>query len=104
VWYDSAARTFTLYPGNVQHVSWHVEHLQTIFGRAVHPNGDPVANAMISSRRGMGQSNSEGYFQIDTSAQDVLVFEAANDAGCKVKLPRTDRRLDYAPVGRVVCE
>ena len=104
VWYDSAARTFTLYPGNVQHVSWHVEHLQTIFGRAVHPNGDPVANAMISSRRGMGQSNSEGYFQIDTSAQDVLLFEAANDAGCKVKLPRTDRRLDYAPVGRVVCE
>jgi len=104
VWYDSATRSFTLYPGNVQHVSWHVEHLQTIFGRAVRPNGEPVANAMITSRRGLGQSNSEGYFQIDTSAEDVLVFEAANDMGCKVKLPRTDRRLDYAPVGRVVCE
>lgn len=104
VWYDSAIRTFTLYPGNVEHVSWHVEHLQTIFGRAVRPGGQPVANAIITSRRGLGQSNSEGYFQIDTAAADVLLFEAGNQAGCKVKVPHADQRLDYVPVGRIICQ
>lgn len=104
IWYDSAVRTFSLYPGNVRHLSWHVEHLQTIFGRAVGPDGEPLANALITARRGLGQSNAEGYFQIDTSAEDVLLFHSANEADCKVNVPQTNQRLDYASVGRVVCE
>ena len=104
VWYDSAAREFTLYPGNVQHVSWSIEHLVTIFGRAVHPGGEPVANAMIISRRGLGESNSQGYFEIETSANDVLSFDPGEGAACKVTLAGLDHELDYHPVGKVVCQ
>jgi len=102
--YDPSARTVTLYPGNVQHVSWHVEHLLTVFGRAVRRDGTPVANAMISGRRGFGESNRRGYFQVDTSPGDILSFEPEDGAKCKVSLGERDQRLDYEPVGRVLCE
>jgi hypothetical protein len=103
VWYDSAAREFTLYPGNVQHLSWHVEHLLTIFGRAVGADGKPIADALVMSRRGVGQSDSEGYFQIETSGESRLSFEGAGDARCEVTLPELRQGLDYAPVGKVLC-
>lgn len=104
VWYDSEEREFTLYPGNVQHVSWHVEHLLTIFGRAVRPGGQPVANALITSRRGLGESNSDGYFEIETSANDVLAFDGGGGLSCKVKIGELGSKVDYAPVGKVVCQ
>jgi hypothetical protein len=104
VWYDSAEREFTLYPGNVQHVSWRVEHLLTIFGRAVRPSGQPVANAMITSHRGLGQSNSDGYFEIETSTNDVLTFDGSEGLSCKVRIGELGNKLDYAPIGRVLCQ
>ena len=103
VWYDTAARNFTLYPGNVQHVRWHAEHLVTVFGRAIRSDGKPVADALITSRRGIGQSNSEGYFQIETASDDLLAFNEATGAQCKVRLGAVQAKLDFARVGKVIC-
>lgn len=105
VWYDSAARKVTLYPGNVQPMRWQVEHLLTLFGRAVRKDGLPVADAVVTSRRGVGQSNAEGYFQIDTSANDVLAFDAGDGSKCNVTIPvLKQQQLDYAGVGKVLCQ
>jgi Mat/Ecp fimbriae outer membrane usher protein len=104
VWYDTAAHEFILYPGNVQNVRWHVEHLLTVFGQAVRGNGEPVADAMITSRRGMGQSNREGYFQIETSANDALSFESGNGTLCTVKLVGLKEQSDFERLGKVVCQ
>jgi len=104
VWYDSAARNVTVYPGNVQPLLWHVEHLLTVFGRAVHADGTPVADAVVTSRRGVGQSNPEGYFQIETSADDSLAFDAADGSRCKVVIGGLRQQLDYAGVGKVLCQ
>jgi hypothetical protein len=103
VWYDLAAREITLYPGNVQPARWHVEHLVTIFGRAVRPDGTPVADAMVTSRRGIGQANPDGYFQIETSANDVLAFAPGDGAQCKVDIGALKPQQDFARVGRVIC-
>ncbi|HEX3675774.1 MAG TPA: CS1-pili formation C-terminal domain-containing protein, partial [Sphingomicrobium sp.] len=81
-----------------------VEHLLTIFGRAVRPSGQPVANAMITSHRGLGQSNSDGYFEIETSANDVLTFDGSGGLSCKVRIGELGNKLDYAPIGRVLCQ
>ena len=104
VWYDSAARKFTLYPGNVQDVRWHTEHLITVFGRAVRPDGRPVADAMITSRRGVGQSNGNGYFQVDAAGSDILAFNTANGTECKVNLVNLKSRSDFAGLGKVICQ
>ena len=104
VWYDTAAREFTLYPGNVEHVEWHVEHLVTVFGRAVRPNGESVAVATVRSRHGMAQSNADGYFQIETTARDVLSFTNGRRGGCQVALEKLDQSKDYESVGKVICK
>lgn len=104
LWYDSAARNFTLYPGNVQHVRWQVEHLLTLFGRAVRPDGRPVADATIASQRGVGQSDSNGYFQIEAADKDALSFATADGGQCSVRLEHVNQQQDYASLGKVLCQ
>lgn len=103
VWYDSAARQFTLYPGNVEHVQWHVESLLTVFGRAVREDGTPVAEAAVTSKRGISLSNAQGYFQIDTSANDLLSFDSGNGNICAIRISGLDQERDYASLGKVIC-
>ncbi len=104
VWYETAAREFNLYPGNVEHVEWHIEHLLTVFGRAVKTNGEPVANASISGHRGNGQSNYEGFFQIETVANEVLSFSTGAGEHCEVTVGQLDSGRDYQALGKVVCK
>lgn len=103
VWFDTAAREITLYPGNVQPLRWKAEHLLTVFGRAVRADGTPVKDALVTSRRGTGQSNSDGYFQIDVSGADLLSFTKGSEEICRVTLDESDQQLDFASLGRVVC-
>jgi hypothetical protein len=103
VWFDTSARQFTLYPGNVEHVRWSVENLLTVFGRAVRADGTPVAEAMVTSKRGIGQSNSEGYFQIETSASDTLSFDGGKGKPCNIQIRGLDQERDYASLGKVIC-
>lgn len=104
VWYDSAAREITLYPGNAQQLRWRVEHLVTIFGRAVRPDGAPVADALVTSARGVGQSDGQGYFQIETAARDVLSFAASEGGACTARIDAVESASDFVPVGRIVCQ
>ncbi len=101
--YNSGARTVTLYPGNVERLSWAAQRLITVFGQAVTADGQPIANATISLPRGVGQTDEGGYFQVDAAANDVLRFEAG-DTSCKVALAGLKSDGEYARLGRVVCK
>ena len=101
--YDSGTRTVTLYPGNVEHLRWDAERLVTVFGQAVRPNGAPVGNATIALSRGIGQSDENGYFQVDAAVGDVLQFKSG-EGTCKVALAGIKSDSDYARLGRVVCQ
>lgn len=104
VWFDSGSRQVTLYPGNVELVGWQVERLFTLFGRAVRPDGTPVTDAMITSSRGTGQSDSQGFFLIETPGNDALSFTSADGHLCKVGFAGATREADYVSVGKVVCQ
>jgi hypothetical protein len=101
--FDSASRTVTLYPGNVEQVRWQAEPLVTLFGQAVDPNGTPIADASIIIARGIGQTDARGYYQVDASAGDVLELRHGNNQTCKVALASMKSERDYARLGRVVC-
>jgi hypothetical protein len=103
VWFDSAPREITLYPGNVQHVRWQAEQLVTAFGRAVRADGTPVAEALIKSKRGVGQSDANGYFQIELVANEKLSFAINDNELCDVKVGTLEVRDDFAALGSVVC-
>ena len=101
--FDSASRTVTLYPGNVEQVRWQADPMVTLFGQAVDPNGTPIADASIRVARGIGQTDARGYFEVDAAADDVLEFRYGTNQTCKVALASLKAQGDYARLGRVVC-
>ena len=101
--YDSAVRKITLFPGNVEHLNWTAEQVSTVFGQAFLADGQPVANASISTRRGVGQTDADGYFQVDVEANEPLTFKLGANETCEVPLVGAQVQGDYTSLGRVVC-
>jgi hypothetical protein len=101
--YDSAVRKITLFPGNVEHLNWTAEQVSTVFGQAFLADGRPLANASISTRRGVGQTDDDGYFQVDVEANEPLTFKLGANETCEVPLVGAQVQGDYASLGRVVC-
>ena len=102
--YDSEPRTVTLFPGNVERLSWTVDRLVTVYGQAVASDGEPIANAAITLPRGIGQTDGNGYFQVDAGANDILEFASGDGGTCKVPLAGVETGGDYARLGKVVCQ
>ena len=103
VWYDTAIHDVTLYPGTVKHLSWRVEPLATLFGRAVEANGAPVASASVQSRRGVGETDENGYFQIDSTSGDSLLFTRGDGTTCRVDVGELRSNASFVPMGKVLC-
>ena len=101
--YDGAAREVTLYPGNVQHLAWHVDRMFTVFGQALRPDGRPLADAVIQSRHGVGETDGNGYFQVDVGAGEPIRFTQDAGGSCEVTLGNVKPVRDFASVGKVVC-
>jgi hypothetical protein len=103
--YDSSFREVTLYPGNVEHLRWSVHSLFTVFGQAVRSDGSPVANALVQSTRGIGETDSNGYFQVDVAAGDLLEFKARSSGTCQVRIdPAKPHDKDYLSLDMVTCK
>lgn len=102
VLFDASPREVTLYPGNVQALRWKVQAYVTVFGQAVHPDGTPVANAAVRSARGVSETDSNGYFQIDVTRNDSITV--GESARCKLQLLKLDVKNDYAALGKVLCK
>ena len=101
--FDTAARQVTLYPGSVAALHWDVTPLFVLFGQAVDGFGRPVANAEIKGAFGIGRSDGEGYFQIETRSGDVLGFEPASAPACAVTVGKARQRDGYVSGGKVQC-
>ena len=71
-----------------------------------HPRSPPSAfgNAAITLPRGIGQTDGNGYFQVDAGANDILEFASGDGGTCKVPLAGVETGGDYARLGKVVCQ
>lgn len=80
--FDTAARSVTLYPGNVSKVEWNVTSLFILFGRAVTANGKPIPQADVTGSHGIGRTDGDGYFQIETNSSDELRLVDGTGSSC----------------------
>jgi hypothetical protein len=101
--YDAASRDVTLYPGNVQLLEWRAESLFTIFAQAISASGAPIADALVHGAKGISETDSSGYFQLDLRQGDSVTIDRANGQTCQVALPRLVLKNDFASLGKVVC-
>ena len=101
--FDTAGRKVTLYPGSVAALRWDITPLFILFGRAVDDGGSPVAHADVKGSFGVGQSDGNGYFQIETRSGDVLRFVGRAGPECKVEIGKARQRDGYVAAGEVQC-
>lgn len=100
---DTTARETALYPGNVTSLQWHSRRLFTVFGRALRADGRPLANSAVRSRRGIGETDELGRFQIDVAEGDLLDFDLGGDLACHISTRSAKPQNNYASLGEVVC-
>ena len=72
--------------------------------QAISANGAPIANALVQSARGVAETDSNGYFQIDLRHDDPITIATAEGTACRVKLGSVAVKNDFASAGKVVCE
>lgn len=101
--YDSSAREITLYPGNVKTLAWTAQSYFTIFAQAVSPAGMAIANSHVQSPKGIGETDSNGFFQLDVRHGDPVTVQTANGAECRIDLANVVVKNDLASLGRVIC-
>ena len=90
-------------PGGPADLRWELRRLFTVFGQATRADGRPLANAAVQSGRGIGETDQNGYFQIDVAAGDMLSFTAGGAASCEARIGATAPREDFVALGKVIC-
>lgn len=101
--YDGAPRTVSLYPGNVATLGWSAQRVAALFGRALWPDGKPVADADVSAAGGIARTDGNGYFLITAAPDGTLAIAAPGGRGCRVKLGGITPVEGYAAFGDVIC-
>jgi Mat/Ecp fimbriae outer membrane usher protein len=101
--YDGNAKRVGLYPGNVARMNWSAKPVVAMFGRLVFADGVPVANATLKSGGGFGQSDDNGWFQIEAAAGARLDVALPDGRSCQVDAPAKRPESGYAALGTVLC-
>lgn len=104
VHYDAGDRQVTLFPGNVERLSWKAMPTFTVFGQVVAVDGAPISNALLKGSYGDGASNKDGYFQIDAAAGDPITLSAAGGRTCSMKFDSAKPAEGYLAAGKVICQ
>lgn len=100
--FDEGSQRVTLYPGTVRVVRWTARSYFTAFGQAVGADGRPIANALLQAPHAIGESDENGYFQIDVAAGDAIKLSRGTE-GCEIHLEAAPAAKDLISVGKVVC-
>jgi hypothetical protein len=104
VHYDPGVREVTLFPGNVERLSWKAVPTFTVFGQAIGSDGKPIANGMLQGAYGGGASNREGYFQIDAGAGERITLTSTDGNTCTLNFDAARPTDGYFAAGKVVCQ
>lgn len=102
--YDGRTRSVSIYPGTVASLEWKAEPVVAVFGRAILADGAPAAFADITATSGIGQTDGQGYFQIETGTNEVLNVRTRDGRTCRLIIGNLRITNGYAPLGEQRCQ
>jgi hypothetical protein len=100
---DGVARQVSVYPGTVARVRWSAQRVVAMFGRIVWADGTPVANAAVHASDAIGNTDDNGYFQIEAGSRSVLKVQAIDGRQCRLQVTATPSTESYAALGTLRC-
>lgn len=101
--YDQAEHRISLYPGNVEQLSFKAHAVRVIVGQAVFADGSPVANARISTEDGHGATDANGWFQLEVSNLAPVPIQFGPGKYCALPLPQESTQENLQVFGSLVC-
>jgi hypothetical protein len=84
-------------------LDWKVTPLFILFGRAISADGLPLADADITGSHGIGRTDGQGYFQIETNSGDVLRLAGGPSMGCSMAVGEGQAIDGLVSAGDVTC-
>ena len=102
--YDGKTRSVSIYPGTVATLKWTAQPVVAAFGRAVWADGSPVAYANVTGKAGIGQTDEQGYFQVETGTAETLNLRARDGRMCNLIITGLRTLNGYAPLGEQRCQ
>lgn len=104
VHYDNNDRSVTLYPGNVEVLSWELQSVAIVLGKLVKPDNTPLGDAIIEGTRGVTSTDPDGYFQGEVTGNDTRLFSTVEGQRCQLRTGAINIENGVARLGRVTCE
>ena len=84
---SEASHTITLYPGNVQNLDFTSRTVTVVVGRAIWPDGTPIANARFDYDAGTTQrTDDEGWFQLELESLAPLTLKTVDGRRCRLPI------------------
>lgn len=116
--FDSAARDVTLYPGNVETLTWDVQRVRVHVGRLFVMENiciqiddscqmlrRPMRHALIEGAHGFAMTDQDGRFQAEVLTGTVQLRARRGDLACDVPLPQSPVVVNgIADLGDLSCE
>ena len=103
VTYRDNIRQVTLYPGNVNTLSWKINRVLIFIGQAKNPDGTPVKNARIENGRAFSGTDERGWFQVEMNKVDSLQLKKPDGNKCKIELGEYDATEDIHVFNTLIC-
>ena len=101
--FDDGERRVSLFPGNVQTLTWKVVPVIAVFARALDAGGRPIADAAIDGAREPTGTDDRGYFQVEVGAGATLTLHPLDGGVCRIALPAVTPQNGYAGLGNLTC-
>jgi hypothetical protein len=103
VTFDESAKQVTLFPGNVNTITYTVKRVLILIGQVLRPDGSAFANARIDNVSSFSGTDERGWFQVETGKVESLTFKKSNGEMCAVKLGEYSDTDDIHVFNQLTC-
>ncbi|WP_168204063.1 TcfC E-set like domain-containing protein [Aliikangiella coralliicola] len=90
VQFDNAPRKFTLYPGNVENLSWQIKQVRVIVMQLIDKNDNSFANAKLRDTKNYARTDDLGWVQMEVSGTAELLFIDGEERECRVVIEQSE--------------
>ncbi|PCJ11894.1 MAG: hypothetical protein COB04_18485 [Gammaproteobacteria bacterium] len=101
--FNDEVKTITIYPGNVEQLTWEIQDLVVIFGRVFGADGKPLANARITGALGLATSDDIGLFQAEIKKNTQAIIFQTLTHQCKIDTRQLSIQQGIANLGNITC-
>lgn len=102
--FDTRREPAVFFPGTVKRLVRRSIRIILVYGQLVDEAGRPLANASLSGKGGLGETDDQGRFQIELGAEGDLVAELGDGGRCGAKVTGLAASTAiFVNVGQMVC-